>query len=60
MGCAASEPTTEEFCVGPIWGNTEAKEKADKWIAKNRPNEGWKFTGQWESRPCEETGEMTS
>ena len=38
-----------EFCVGQIWSNMEAKEKADKWIASNRPHEGWVFTGEWHS-----------
>ena len=45
----AKQLVVQEFCVGPIWSNTEAKEKADKWIAKNKPNEGWKFTGSWHS-----------
>ena len=55
-------PVVQEFCVGPILLNTTnqmnknsvlaihlAKEKADKWIANNKPNEGWKFTGEWHS-----------
>jgi len=45
----AAVPVVQEFCVGPIWSNTAAKEKADKWIANNKPNEGWKFTGEWHS-----------
>ena len=40
----------ENFCVGPIWGNYEAKTKADAWINKTKPGEGWGFTGQWNSR----------
>ena len=41
---------TESFCVGPIWNNNEAKTKADKWIGANKPGQGWKFTGHWNSR----------
>jgi len=46
-------PVVQEFCVGPIpaylMSKQYLKEKADKWIANNKPNEGWKFTGEWHS-----------
>ena len=37
------------FCVGPIWGNYEAAEKANRWIEENKQGEGWHFTGHWNS-----------
>eukprot|EP01052_Picozoa_sp_SAG31_P007919 SAG31_NODE_388_length_16371_cov_5.228982_6_plen_1081_part_00 len=51
-GCeqTATESTaTEIFEVGPIWDNVEAADKANAWIEQNKPGEGYKFTGQWNS-----------
>ena len=44
-------PVVQEFCVGLILPhhNDVAVYMADEWIANNKPNEGWKFTGEWHS-----------
>ena len=39
----------ENVCVGPIAGNHEAAAKAQAWLDKYRPGEGWSFTGVWAS-----------
>ena len=60
------------FEVGPIWNNAEAAQKANAWINRNRPGEGWKFTGEWNTtvpgkmsvavftRPTVQVGSVTS
>ena len=45
---------TVVHCVGPIWGNHEAKAKAQAWLEKEGKKHGcdpfgWVFTGQWNS-----------
>ena len=37
----------QEFDVGPIYGNHEAHAKATAWVKQNKPNQGWTFTGEW-------------
>ena len=44
------ERVSEMFCVGPIWGSHEVPAKPDAWIRKNKPGEGWRFTGEWYSK----------
>ena len=39
----------EKVCVGPIAGNHEAAAKAQAWLDKFRPGQGWSFTGVWDS-----------
>ena len=46
------------FDVGPIYHNDEAAKKANAWVKKNKPGEGWVFHGNWESHTID--GRRTS
>ena len=51
----------QEFDVGPIYGNHESHAKATAWIKQNKPNQGWTFTGEWNTpSPPPTPGRVTS
>jgi hypothetical protein len=49
-GCQELKQEKREFDVGPIWNNDEAAAKVEEWLRQNKQDEGWEFTGEWQSR----------
>ena len=49
LDTAQTDTMRETFNVGPIWHQREVPSKPLAWIQKNKPGEGWCFTGKWYS-----------